>query len=326
MTENTGENLERLLDLIGRGKSFVITTHDTADADGIGAELVTARIARGRGKPAAIVNSSRTPEAFTFMDAGGEIETWDEARHGGLTGFTLIIVDTSDADHVGKTAALIARADEVFVIDHHEPRSGAGFSGIREAGAASTCELVAELAEAADIILDTGTARAAYVGIAYDTGFFAYPKVGERTFRAALALVRLGADPHLAHRMLRENAAMRALHLSRRATAGLRLLAGDRLAVQVLTKEDFLQTGATSEDTDGIVNMPLAYGGVQVSLFVKESPEGKVSGSLRSKGDIDVAAIAAELGGGGHVNAAGFRSKGGLAETVELAIAKVLAG
>jgi nanoRNase/pAp phosphatase (c-di-AMP/oligoRNAs hydrolase) len=46
---------------------------------------------------------------------------------------------------------------------------------------------------------------------------------------------------------------------------------------------------------------------IRVSIFFKENLEGIKRCSLRSKGNIDVAAIAQSLGGGGHRTAAGFK-------------------
>jgi phosphoesterase RecJ-like protein len=63
--------------------------------------------------------------------------------------------------------------------------------------------------------------------------------------------------------------------------------------------------------------------GVEISAFIKERPDGKIKASLRSKETIDVAAIAATFGGGGHVRAAGFTADGPL-EDVVLAVKNIL--
>jgi phosphoesterase RecJ-like protein len=65
------------------------------------------------------------------------------------------------------------------------------------------------------------------------------------------------------------------------------------------------QTGASWEDTENLVDYMRRVRGVQVSLCLKEEQSGRTKLSLRSWGEVDVRAIAAELGGGGHANAAG---------------------
>jgi len=315
---------EKLLALVERRDSFILTTHDPADADGLGAEMVMACALRARGKRFRVINAGPVPEQFRFMDGSGLVEQWDDEGHGALPEQSaLIVLDTADEAQMGQMRELVGRSLEAFAVDHHEPKPGLSLGGVLDPTAASTCELALEFAEAAGASIDPGSAFAAYAGIAYDTGFFAYPKVGERTFRAARELVRLGASPAEARRRLRESAPARALLLQKRAVESLDLRRGNRVAVQVLRREDFAETGALSSDTDGFVNFPLMSRDVRVSLLAKETPEGKVRCSLRSKGALDVARIAQELGGGGHANAAGFGSASDLDRTVARALSKI---
>jgi len=312
---------DKLLEFIDRHDSFVLTTHDPADADGIGTQMVMACILRDRGKRFRIINASPVPENFLFMDGSGIIEELD--RDAPPERAAMIIVDTADENHMGQMRELIGDSREVFVIDHHEPRPDNTLNGIYDATAASTCELAVELAQAAGAAIDPLAAFAAYVGIVYDTGFFAFPKVGQRTFRAALELVRLGANPGEAYRRLCENVPARALLLQRKAFSGLTLHCGNRVALQVLRREDFAEVDAQSGDTDGFVNFPLKTRDILISIFIKETPEGKVCGSLRSKGELNMAKIARELGGGGHVNASGFRSTLDIDQTISKTLAKI---
>jgi bifunctional oligoribonuclease and PAP phosphatase NrnA len=70
------------------------------------------------------------------------------------------------------------------------------------------------------------------------------------------------------------------------------------------------QTHAADEDADGFVNYPLAVGEVEATALFKETAPGVYRTSLRSKGDVNVAKIAEQFGGGGHRNAAGCTLKG----------------
>jgi len=301
---------KELIALIKQHDFFILTTHDPADADGIGAELVVARILRERGKQAQIINASPMPEQFRFMDPLGQVTQWDKKKHGTLLEQgALIIVDAAEESNLGQMGEEITRSMEVFVIDHHELASDAAFSGIYDPSAASVCEMVVELAEAVGVPLDPMTAFAAYTGIVYDTGFFAYPKTGKRTFRAALSLLELGVNPNEAFTQFCHNSPSRVLHLQQKALKSMAFHYGDRIATQMLRRKDFTETGALPEDTDGFVNFPLKSRVILVSLLLKETPGKTVNCSLRSKGTINVAKIAQKFGGGGHINAAGFKSK-----------------
>jgi phosphoesterase RecJ-like protein len=314
-----------LMKFIRRHDTILLTTHDPADADGLGAERILACILRQQGKKFRVINASATPNHFQFMDPQNMIEQWDDEQHGGLPAQTgMILLDTADANNTGVMKDAVCRSREVFAIDHHEPKPNAVvYRGIADPSAASTCELTVALAEALDTPIDPQTAFAAYIGIAYDTGFFAYPKTGPRTLRAALMLLEQGVEPNEVYQRLNENTPVRALLLQQRAIAGMTLHCGNRVAVQILRLEDFSLAGALPEDTDGLVNFPLKTRDIVVSLMLKESQDGRIRCSLRSKGAVNVAKIAQAFDGGGHINASGFKSKLDIEQTLAAALTKI---
>jgi len=314
----------QLTKFIGRHDTIILTTHDPADADGLGAEQILACILRQHGKDFRIINASATPKHFQFMDPQRIIEQWDDERHKELPEQTgMILLDTADVDNTGIMKEAVCHAKEVLVIDHHEPKPGVFFEGISDPSAASTCELTVALAETLDTPIDSHAAFAAYIGIAYDTGFFAYPKTGPQTLRAALKLLEHGVEPNEVYRLLHENTSVGALLLQQRAIAGMTLHCKNRVAVQVLHLDDFTAAGALPEDTDGLINFPLKTREIVVSLMLKESQDGKIRCSLRSKGAVNVAKIAQEFNGGGHINASGFKSKLDIDQTLAAALAKI---
>jgi phosphoesterase RecJ-like protein len=318
--------IDKLKAFLERHDLFILTTHDPADADGLGAELVFACILRGFGKQFRIINSSPIPQQFTFMDRHGLIERLDPGTHNALPEqAAVIMVDTADMHHIGQMRDLVCRAKEVFVVDHHEIMSASHFSGIYDPAAASTCELAVELAASMGVTIEIGAAFAAYTGMVYDTGFFAYQKTGPRSFRSAITLLELGVNPTEAYQELCENMATRALLLQKRAFASLEIHCGGQVASQVLRLEDFDWAGAVNDDSDGFVNAPLRAREIIVSVMVKESRKGKVKCSLRSKGNIDVSKIAHDFGGGGHVNAAGLKSDLNVDQTLALVLTKITA-
>jgi len=314
----------QLMKFLGRHDTIILTTHDPADADGLGAEQVVACILRQQGKQFRIINASATPKHFQYLDPCQIIEQWDDEHHKGLPEQTgMILLDTADVDHTGVMKEAICCAKEVLVIDHHEPKPNVTFEGISDPSAASTCELTVALAETLETPIDPQTAFAAYIGIAYDTGFFAYPKTGPKTLRAALMLLEQGVEPNKVYRQLHENTSVGALLLQQRAIASMTLHCENRVAVQMLRLDDFTAAGALPEETDGLVNFPLKTRDVVVSLMLKESQDGKIRCSLRSKGAVNVAKIAQEFNGGGHINASGFKSKLDINETLAAALVKI---
>jgi phosphoesterase RecJ-like protein len=299
---------KQVLAFIARHQSFVLCTHDPADADGLGAELALACILREMGKEARIINASPVPHRFMFMDPDNTIETWDDDTHNLIMEKSaLFILDTSDEYNIGNMQDILNRVPEIFVLDHHEPAPQSSLSGLNDSSAASASELIVEIAQTVRHSLDRQSAEAAYTGIVYDTGSFSYSKTSRRSLAAALKLVDLGVVPYQVYSNLNENTSTGALLLHKQVFSTLKILSKGRIAVQILRKEDLKNTGAHFEDAEHFINVPLKSKEIKVSLLIKENAEGRVRCSLRSKGTVNVSKIAQFFGGGGHAGAAGFK-------------------
>jgi phosphoesterase RecJ-like protein len=315
---------ERVLEFIKRNDSILLTTHEGADADGLGAELVFHRIIREMGKEVQILNAAPTAERFSFMDPDKKAGVWDETAHDALARKSaLMILDTSDEYFIGSLRKALDRTRENFVLDHHEPNSFSILKGFTDPSASSTCELAVEIAGLGGISLDRDTAMAAYAGIVYDTGSFAYTKTTARTFRAALSLIEAGVTPYQVWGALNESGTTAALLLRKKVVSNMEIRAGGRAAVLIMRKEDLESTGACFEDAESFINVPLKAKDTAVSIMIKENGKGEVRCSLRSKGGVNVSRIARLFGGGGHVTAAGFRSGFGVDDTLKQVMEKV---
>jgi len=315
--------INAVFEFLNRHSNIIITTHENADADGLGAERVFSQIALSLGKQIRIINSSPISESFRFMDPGNTIEIWDEVKDDIPEKAGMVILDSSDEYYIGKLREYIPLASEVFAIDHHEPNPFSPLKGYIDPTASSTCELMVELAEAAGVKIAPGNAMAAYAGLVYDSGFFAYPKTTNRTFKAALTLVEDGVKPNEVYRALNENAPVGALLLQKTVLSTLEIHNQGRVAVQILKKEDLEKCHARFEDAENFINLPLKCREIEVSIMIKENKEGQTRCSLRSKGAVNVSKIAQTQGGGGHVTAAGFKSSFSLEETMGIILEKV---
>jgi len=312
-----------VFDFLKRNNSLLVTTHDNADADGLGAEIIFSEIARSMGKQVRIVNSQPVPESFRFMDKKNEIESWEEARNKLPKDAAMVILDTSDEYNIGNLKDFIPQAVETIVIDHHELNKFSKLEGHIDNTSSSACEIIVELASEAGVKLSCDAAAAAYAGIVYDSGFFSYSKTTIRTFRAALTLVEAGVKPYEIYRELNETASLHSLILQKIVLSTLEIYNGGKVAVQTLRKNDLDESGANLEAAEGFVNIPMRCREIQVSVLIKENREGNTRCSLRSKGSVNVSKIAQSFGGGGHVSAAGFKSPLGIEETLKAVLEKI---
>jgi len=209
------------------------------------------------------------------------------------------------------------------MVDHHDHAPSVNIKNIVDSKASSTCEIIAELAEEAGITLNLVSSSAVYAGISYDTGSFAFPKTTARTFRVILKLVEAGVNPYEIYHELNETAETGTLLLNQRVLASLKIINDNRVAIQILRKEDLDITNTNIEDAEAFINVPLKAKEIKVSILLKETDQGQVRCSLRSKGEVNVSQIAQIFGGGGHVTASGFRSTLSVEETLEKVLDKI---
>ena len=315
--------IDATLDFLSKHSSLIVTTHDPADPDGLGAEKLLYLIAKSMGKQIRIINSNPLPEKYRFMGMGNKVESWSELTEPITGNPALVVVDTSDEYHLGEIRYIIPYVSEIYMVDHHEPNQFCTFKGWVDSTASSVCEMAVELAQAAGLKLSPEDAKAAYSGIVYDTGFFAYPKTTERTFKVALALVQAGVNPYEIYQNLNESCSIATLLLQKRALSALQIYNQDRVAIQTLRLTDMDAVGGSFEDTKNFVNIPLRGKSIEVSILLKENKEGQVICSLRSKGKVNVSKLAQTMGGGGHVTAAGFKTTASIDETLHTIFQKV---
>jgi phosphoesterase RecJ-like protein len=144
----------------------------------------------------------------------------------------------------------------------------------------------------------------------------------EHTFGLARELVRAGADPaHCARNVYfgHSTAKMRLL-----GAALSNLQREGAVAWIWVTREQMQHLGARDEDCEGLVNYALSIRDVEVAAFLRELPDGRYRVSLRSKGKVNVAAVAESFGGGGHECASGFSLAGPLDAAVRRILAPLL--
>jgi phosphoesterase RecJ-like protein len=299
------------------GLKVCITTHVNPDGDGLGSEVGLAHLLRAKGVDAVITNPSPTPPRFGFLfeDLPGVDRTSEaikELRRADL----IIVLDISDLTRLGMLIDTVRdRGVPVACVDHHIS-TGQLPPGPRyvDPQASATGELIFDLARANNWPVTQAVARGLYVAILTDTGGFRFSNTRPRALRVAADLLETGVDPEKIY-----------LEVYARAPEGRPRLFAEALQTLVVEPEYGLawvtvppgaieRLGVSSDDLDGVVEFPRSIEGVRMALLFREIAQGRVKVSLRSVGDVDVAAFAKPYGGGGHTKAAGLSLTGSLAE------------
>ena len=172
-----------------------------------------------------------------------------------------------------------------------------------------------------DVPLTPEIAEALYVGLVTDTGRFQYTNTTPKALRLAAELVETGADVHGVFQHVYETVQFAKLKLLARALDRASLYEGGGLVVSYLLKDDFAEVGAEEPYSEGIIDQLRSVEGSEMVALIREPPrdEGPARRiSLRSSHDeVDVSAVAREMGGGGHRQAAGFSSELSIDELIE---------
>jgi phosphoesterase RecJ-like protein len=310
------ELLRRAADVLASASNVAIACHVNPDADALGATLGLSVFLRARGVDTvcSFPNDPFDVPRWVGMLAGGEALVPP-------SGFprapeVLVTCDVASLDRLAMLAPVAERATEVIWIDHHVSNDGLGTIPLVDHRASSTCEIVFRLAERIGGELPAGAALCLYAGIVTDTGRFQYQAVSPETLRVAAALREHPFDhARLVQALYEDN---RAAYLKVLGTALQRLAVDEEhdLVWTYLTQSDLADAGVRPAEADDLIDVLRTAREADVAAVIKQQRDGRFKVSLRSRGDHDVAAVAAAFGGGGHRLAAGYTSSHGLAETV----------
>ena len=215
------------------------------------------------------------------------------------------ILDCPDLGRAGRVAQLLPAGLPVLNIDHHPDNTFFGTVNLVDPEASSVCELLYRVSRANGLSLPVAAATNLFAGILTDTGRFCFSNTTAEALAAAAELVRLGADPVSVGWRLYEDFALGQLRLWAQVVETIELVVTGRVAVAVITQEMLDRHGVVLEDTQEFAEIPRMVSGVDVGLLLRELRGGEVKVSLRSRGAVDVNAMAVRLGGGGHRHAAG---------------------
>jgi phosphoesterase RecJ-like protein len=309
----TNPELQRIVEAIHTRRRFVISSHARPDGDAIGSQLAAALALRALGKQVAIVNADPPPPPLRQFPGVADIRIASTVDEPPGDDAAAIIMECGDLARTG-----VAGLDRFFVIniDHHPGNAAYGQLNWFEASAAACGEQVFDLVRALGVPLTLEIATHIYLAILTDTGSFHYSNITPRTFDICREVLEAGVNPVVVARNVYDSNHMGRLKLFGAVLSAMQIDESGRIAIVYLDQAMARKAGGTYEDTEGLINLPLTVKEIQAVVFFKEADGGQYRVSMRSKGEIDIGAVAKEFGGGGHKNAAGCSVAGSL-DTLE---------
>lgn len=292
--------------------SFLIMGHQEPDADCVGSQLALGSFLTRLGKTVKQYNHGpfKRAEINRYQPLfAPRIDAFDKVSKPGV-----LIVDCSTLDRIGDLQQDLSGL-EVAVIDHHAV--GEPFGDVRwiEPKRASATWMIHRLMASMGSAPTAEEAHWLFLGLATDTGFFRHLEAGsEETFVTAASLTAAGASPKAVFQQIHggkvlANQKLMGLVLSRTEShfEGKVLFSWEEL-------RDRATMGAENRESDVIYQTLQGVTGTELVVLLRQDTESTVTGGLRSRSYLDVGALAAKFGGGGHVRASGFSCPGTVAE------------
>jgi phosphoesterase RecJ-like protein len=183
--------------------------------------------------------------------------------------------------------------------------------------------MVFDLVRALGVPLSAEIATHVYLAILTDTGSFHYSGITPRTFEICKETLEAGVDPVQVARMVYDSNHMGRLKLFGSVLSAMQIDRTGHIAIVYVDYAMARAAGGTYEDTEGLVNLPLTVKEIEAVVFFKQEKDDEYRVSLRSKGEIDIGAVAKSFGGGGHKNAAGCTVRGPIEDLRREIVAKV---
>lgn len=303
---------------------FIISSHIHLDGDALGSELALYFMLKQLKKEAVIINQDIIPDIYRFLPGVKEIISIEESNNRHAYKIqpetVFVVLDSSNLERIGNLGIDMNKIDFIVNIDHHPSNTLFGRYNYIDSNASSVGEILFQLAKQMGCDITYQMAVPLYTALVTDTGSFRYANTNARTFQTALHLVQLGVEPNRITNCIYNNNEISGLRLLGEALSRLKIDSSGRISWTVITRDILSKTQSKDEETEGIVDKILSIKNVQISILFRETKNGHIKVSFRSKDKFNVDSFAGKFGGGGHPNAAGCQLKG----TIEKAIKTII--
>jgi len=295
-----------LVDRIRQGKRFVVASHQRPDGDAIGSAMAMALALRALGKEATVVTDGIPPVFLQPFPGVPSIRITPDVTDA----FDAALI--MECSELSRTGVRGLDRSPVMNIDHHPGNTGYGAINWVDESAAACGEMAFTLIEALGAPLTKDVATHVYLAVLTDTGSFHFSHLSPRTYEIARRCVEAGADPQWIARTHYDSNSLARVRIFGAVMNGMVIVDEGRVALLSITRQTMTDLAGTNDDLEGLINFPLTVKDIEAVAFFKEIGDGDWRVSLRSKGTVDIGAIARANGGGGHTNASGCSARGPL--------------
>jgi phosphoesterase RecJ-like protein len=288
-------------DALQKAGTVWIIPHELMDGDAFGSAIALCKSLRKENKKAWILLEDKIPDYLEFMDKGYCTYDQDLLPAPDVS----LCIDCGDRTRFKKRVAAFDKGKTTICLDHHTTSRRVFDLNYVDGKAAATGEIVFDLLSVMNWPLDKEIAEAIFVAITTDTGNFQYSNTSQRSHEIVIALYDKGMNFSKISAEIYQNESMNKFKMESKVIDSAELFADGLGVVATVTQKMLKECNSSMEEAEGIVSKLRSIRGVEISVLIKEYPDGCMKVGLRAKHSGDVAVIASKFGGGGHVKAAG---------------------
>lgn len=278
--------------------SFLVLSHKKPDGDAITSCLAFAALLQAIGKSVTLFNVDPVPQQFSFLP---DSDKFRQTLPAGSCFDAVVVLDCAVLEKIGEAALAGVTYQTMLNIDHHAKNTRFGDYCYVDSEAAACGAVVYDLIQLAGIPLSSSMALSIYTSLLVDTGSFRYNSATPRSFLLAGEMVSHGVKPWTVASHIYENEPLAKLKLLGAALGELELSKEGRIACMSISQAMLKKNGASLHHTQGLINYGRAVAGVEISVLLREYPDGVIRVSLRSIDGVDLLpALTALQGGGSH--------------------------
>ena len=291
---------------LSKASEVVIACHIAPDGDALGSMLGLAGFLERSGKKVWRTWGSgriQVPPQYSTLSGIESVVKYEETPE---SPELFVAIDCGDISRLELLLDRLSAAGTRINIDHHISNDNFGDINLVDSSAASSSELAYELIRRMNGVPSKEEATCFYTGIVTDTGRFQYSNASVATLRTAAKLRELGVDHERVAIDVFESASFDYLHVLGIVLSRAKL--EDGIVWSYLDHEDLGPLGL--DETEDFIDVLRSVRESKLAVLLKQLPDRSYKASLRSRGEVDVAELAAIFGGGGHQRAAGLKLRG----------------
>ena len=296
------QEYQQLQQLIEANREVLIFGHKDADGDTLGCSLAFAEALAAKGKTVYVVIPPPVPRLYHWLPGSDRIlEAPPVEANPGL----VLFFDAGNIERSGDAVSHIAEHATVVNIDHHTSNSMFGSINIIDDEASAVGQMVLCMLDEFGYPITPTIATNLYTALMTDTGGFLHENTTPAALQDAARLAALGADPAHIAQMIYKSRPLTTLKLSALSLATMQVEMDGRLAWAKVSRRMLREASAVMAESEGIIDTLNSLAGLDVAILFKEVNAGLTKISVRSRGQVDVATLCAQFGGGGHLRSAG---------------------